>query len=630
MKICIVTHYAYGALTGEDSGHIGGVERQTALMSEWLVKQGHQVSVITWNEGSADTETINGIQIIKLCRVDDGLPGLRFFTPRWTSLLKALKKADAEVYYHNCAEYVTGQIAMWCQQKNKKFVYSVASDADCEMSLPKLRTFRDRFFFKYGLRHSHKIICQSNKQKKLLADNYNFSAQTIPMPGTPPEGIADKSIQFNQQKVVWVGRVQTVKRIEWLIDIAEKLPNINFDVVGPTDHNKAYTEEILPRAHKLSNINFLGKLSKTEMHNVYKNASLLCSTSIYEGFPNTYLEAWSYGVPLVCTVDPDDIVKRFNLGASSTKQADLIQAIDMLLNDREKWSLCAKNCENYYLEHHEMNKVQKKFESVFYDLSTEKNTQQHFAQQSTTWSNYYTQAAISIDHFDLQTRTQITLGHLSSVLNKEQITLDVGCGSGDATAMFNKCNASQLYAIDFSSQMIEKASHKYPEINFKVGNATKLEHAKQSITSLISLGTIEYIIDHEKALLEFNRVLKDQGELVISIPNKSSLFRRLRSLDKKLMAALKVPLKKISNNINTESKYYHKKWKAEEFSVLMQAAGFNVEHVTYCTYGFLSPRLTTSKFNLLLCTWLNKNIASSSYLSRKLAHTIVIKAVKIK
>ena len=37
MKICIVAHYAYGALTGEGSGHIGGVERQTALLSEWLV-----------------------------------------------------------------------------------------------------------------------------------------------------------------------------------------------------------------------------------------------------------------------------------------------------------------------------------------------------------------------------------------------------------------------------------------------------------------------------------------------------------------------------------------------------------------------------------------------------------------
>ena len=39
MKICIVANNAYGALTGEESGHIGGVERQTALLSEWLVTE---------------------------------------------------------------------------------------------------------------------------------------------------------------------------------------------------------------------------------------------------------------------------------------------------------------------------------------------------------------------------------------------------------------------------------------------------------------------------------------------------------------------------------------------------------------------------------------------------------------
>jgi len=35
IRICIVAHNAYGALTGEDTGHIGGIERQTSLMAVW-------------------------------------------------------------------------------------------------------------------------------------------------------------------------------------------------------------------------------------------------------------------------------------------------------------------------------------------------------------------------------------------------------------------------------------------------------------------------------------------------------------------------------------------------------------------------------------------------------------------
>ena len=67
MKICIIAHRAYGALTGEEHGHIGGVERQTALLANWLVKRGHEVSVITWHEHGADLEYVDDIKIIKLC-----------------------------------------------------------------------------------------------------------------------------------------------------------------------------------------------------------------------------------------------------------------------------------------------------------------------------------------------------------------------------------------------------------------------------------------------------------------------------------------------------------------------------------------------------------------------------------
>lgn len=34
--ICLVAHFAYGALAGGEHGHIGGVERQTSLMAKWL------------------------------------------------------------------------------------------------------------------------------------------------------------------------------------------------------------------------------------------------------------------------------------------------------------------------------------------------------------------------------------------------------------------------------------------------------------------------------------------------------------------------------------------------------------------------------------------------------------------
>ena len=104
MKICFVAHFAYGALNNDASGHMGGVERQTAMMSKWLAAAGHDVSVVTWAEGPAGDEIIDGVKVVKVCSERAGLPAVRFFHPRWTSLNAALQRADADIYYHNCAE----------------------------------------------------------------------------------------------------------------------------------------------------------------------------------------------------------------------------------------------------------------------------------------------------------------------------------------------------------------------------------------------------------------------------------------------------------------------------------------------------------------------------------------------
>ena len=150
-SVCFVAHFAYGALAGGNGGHIGGVERQTSLMAKWLAARGHRVRLVTWDEGQKDGESIDGVQVFKLCRQNAGLPGLRFFRPRWSSLNAAMKRADADVYYHNCGEYVTGQVAMWCRRHGRKFVYSVASDPDCDVRLPEMHSLRERLLYRHGL-----------------------------------------------------------------------------------------------------------------------------------------------------------------------------------------------------------------------------------------------------------------------------------------------------------------------------------------------------------------------------------------------------------------------------------------------------------------------------------------------
>ena len=50
-RVCFVSPFAYGALAGVDTGHIGGIETQTSLMARWLAARGCSVSMVTWDEG---------------------------------------------------------------------------------------------------------------------------------------------------------------------------------------------------------------------------------------------------------------------------------------------------------------------------------------------------------------------------------------------------------------------------------------------------------------------------------------------------------------------------------------------------------------------------------------------------
>ena len=145
LNVAIVAHFAYGAMTGGAQGHVGGVERQTSLLARWLAARGHKVSLLTWNEGQGDEVMIDGVRVISICRADEGIRGLRFFVPRWSGLIRALNRADADVCYHNCAEYVTGQIALWCRMRNRRFVFSVASDIEVEKELGGLESLQERY-----------------------------------------------------------------------------------------------------------------------------------------------------------------------------------------------------------------------------------------------------------------------------------------------------------------------------------------------------------------------------------------------------------------------------------------------------------------------------------------------------
>ncbi|MFZ3115254.1 MAG: glycosyltransferase family 4 protein [Syntrophales bacterium] len=368
-SFCLVAHNAAGAMFGGDQGHVGGVERQTSLMARWMAAQGYGVSLLTWDEGQAKEDIIDGVRVISMCSRESGLPGLRFFYPRWTSLIRALHRADADVYYHNCAEYVTGQIALWCRWKGRKFIYSSASDLDCIPGLPWMKKWRVRVLYRYGLLRADRIVVQTRRQQSMLRDGFGLESIVLPMPcpGTAStEYQAPAPPRYDSSRVLWVGRICPEKCPERLLELVRLCPEIHFDVVGPADGSE-YARNIYDRARTLPNLTLHGVIPRARMPEFYRQAACLCCTSVVEGFPNTFLEAWSHGLPVVSTFDPDRLIAERQLGVAAGDVMGLAVGIRLLIQSPDEWRQISTRARLYYTENHTVDATVPRFVEIFLD-----------------------------------------------------------------------------------------------------------------------------------------------------------------------------------------------------------------------------------------------------------------------
>ena len=74
-------------------------------------------------------------------------------------------------------------------------------------------------------------------------------------------------------------------------------------------------KNIFKELMKKKNIILIGRKSRKETLELISNARALINTSYYEGFSNTFLEAWAAGVPVISlNVNPGNVLEKYHLG----------------------------------------------------------------------------------------------------------------------------------------------------------------------------------------------------------------------------------------------------------------------------------------------------------------------------
>lgn len=98
---------------------------------------------------------------------------------------------------------------------------------------------------------------------------------------------------------------------------------------------------------------------------------------------------------------------------------------------------------------------------------------------------------------------------------REGNILDSGCGNGENSNFFKE-KGFNVTGIDTSSFLIDKASAKYKDIRFLVGNIEKLPFSENTFDGILCECVLSILENKEDALKEFHRVLKPEGKVLWS------------------------------------------------------------------------------------------------------------------
>jgi len=352
MKIAFLNDGIYG-YASSDASAVGGSERQQWLLARALVSSGWTVCVgIRQGLRRGEYRTIEGVDFYGIMQGQFLLDWYRFLS--WTR---------PDWVYWRGASHLLGLLVQIAHLHGVQTIFAAAFDTDVQPRSALTRRRRWWPLYAWGLHKTDLFFVQHGGQLEELPSRWRAKARVV-------RSIADAHVNFTLHSdralyVAWVGMLRQPKRPDLLVEIAKRSPQIKYIVCGGAATHRTrpgYSQKVIDQLRELSNIEFRGQVAPVEAERVIGEAAALLCTSDQEGFSNTFLQAWSYGTPVATLqVDPDSLIKRFELGVvTGTVDATLEQLQRLLASPQERHAI-ATRAREYVANHHSEEVVVKAF-----------------------------------------------------------------------------------------------------------------------------------------------------------------------------------------------------------------------------------------------------------------------------
>lgn len=289
----------------------GGVENNVILYSKILIENGYKVDVVYTRANDKKLQLINDkVNKVKI----KSILNFPFVHPRVIDSLnivveyyKYLKKNKENILVISFQNSIVS--ILLCRLLGIKVIARVANHPNIVNVDGTLMTKISNFLKNYIYRYATLVITNSQITSKQIAINTKANTKTIYNPSfsnkiveMSNEQIDDERfLNIKAKKIISVGRLVNQKNFELLIrafKVVLESIDAHLIIIGEGEKRDKLVKQI--EELNLSNKVYLAGF-KINPHNYVKNSDLFVLSSLYEGLPNSLIEAIAVDTPAIAT-----------------------------------------------------------------------------------------------------------------------------------------------------------------------------------------------------------------------------------------------------------------------------------------------------------------------------------------
>lgn len=345
-------------------GRGGGAEVQAWFLARELAGRGFRVSYICQSvKGRAGTiESMDGATLHWI------RPAYRFRWMNAAAYYRALSRADADIVVQRVTAFTTGVAALWARVHRRKFVWICTDNASpvkwffvrqqralnrsARINLVKrtvllVDALVTDLARNWGMKRVAMAFTQNDAQRALLKEHFGLDSHRMISGHPVPDRFLPVCARLERPIVLWAGNLGANKRPQQFVQLARMAGSSSMRFVMIGGHPK---KSLLAQlfSDTPANLEWFGRVSFNEALAWFDRAAFFVNTSKSEGFPNTFIQAWLRGVPVLSLeADPDGVIAANELGLVSGDLSVMLDYMERLARDLDAYTALSCRIREY-------------------------------------------------------------------------------------------------------------------------------------------------------------------------------------------------------------------------------------------------------------------------------------------